>query len=91
MMKNLEDKIISFDDWSQPWTFHGFVSDNKILSTDEVNLFNKIWKEAGDAELWKYSDLTLGCKASHTYIEKHYVLADKAIANIVRALSYEWK
>ncbi|WP_293915362.1 MULTISPECIES: hypothetical protein [unclassified Sphingobacterium] len=90
-MKTLEDKILSFNDWSKPWTFHAFVLMDKALREDEVNLFNKIWTEAGDGELWKNQDLVSGCKASQTYIKKHYNLADKAVANIVIALSYEWK
>ena len=90
-MKTLEDKILNFDNWSQPWTFHEFVSSDKTLAEPEISLFYEIWTKAGDFELWNNSDLILACKASHSFIAKHYKLTDKAIASIVRALSYEWK
>lgn len=90
-MKTLEDKILSFDNWTQPWTFHEFVSSDKTLTEPELSLFNEIWTKAGDFELWYYSDLILGCKASQRFISENYNLKDTTIANIVRALSYQWK
>ena len=90
-MKTLEDKILSFANWTQPWKFYEFVTNDKILTDTEINLFNEIWKKAGDFELWNNCDLILGYKASQTFIAKHYNLTDESIANIVRALSYQWK
>jgi len=90
-METLEDKILNFENWSQPWTFYEFVSNDETLKESELSLFSEIWTKAGDFELWNNSDLILGCKASHSFISKHYSLTDKAIANIVRALSYQWK
>lgn len=90
-MKTLEDKILNFDNWAQPWTFHEFVSNDKTLTEPELSLFNEIWTKAGDFELWNNSDLILGCKASQTFISKNYNLKDTTITNIVRALSYQWK
>ena len=90
-MKILEDKILRFDNWSQPWTFYEFVSKNKKLTKTELNLFNEIWVKAGDFELWNNGDILLNCKTSQAFIEKNYGLTNEAITNIVRALSYEWK
>ncbi|UQB69982.1 hypothetical protein [Epilithonimonas zeae] len=90
-MKTLENRILSFDNWEQPWTFCEFVFQDKTLNYNELNLFNEIWTKGGAFELWNDYDLVLGCKASHSFIADNYNLADKAIANIVRALSYEWK
>lgn len=90
-MNNLEEKILSFDNWPKPWTFREFITNDKALNENELNLFNEIWVKAGEAELWKNYDLVLGCKVSHRFISENYNLDDKAIANIVRALSYEWK
>lgn len=90
-MKTLEDKILSFDNWEQPWTFHEFVTNDKTLNESELKLFEEIWTKAGARELWNDYDLVLGCKASHSFIAENYNLADKAVAFIVRALSYDWK
>ena len=90
-MKALEKKILDFDNWTQPWTFHEYVSNDSTLPESELSLFMEIWIKAGDFELWNNTDLILGCKTSHTFIAKRYNLSDKAIANIVRALSYDWK
>jgi len=90
-MKTLEDKILSFENWTQPWKFHEFVTNDKTLTEVELSLFNEIWTKAGDFELWNNSDLILGCKASQTFISENYNLKDATIANIVRALSYQWK
>ena len=88
-MKTLENKISRFDNWSQPWTFKKAIE--QTLNNDELNLFQEIWLKAGAFELWNYSDLSLGCKTSQKFLENNYQLSDKAISNIVRGLSYEWK
>lgn len=90
-MKALENKILSFSNWSQPWTFRAYILKSGTLTDAEINLFDEIWTRAGDSELWNKSDLTLCAKASEELIAKNYNLADTAIANIVRALSYQWK
>lgn len=88
-MKTLDIKISRFDNWSQPWTFKNSVE--QTLNDKELNLFHEMWLKAGVFELWNYSDLTIGCKASQKFLEANYSLSEKAIANIVRGLSYEWK
>lgn len=90
-MKTLEDKILSFDNWAQPWTFFEFVTSDKTLNEHDLNLFKEIYAKGGAYELWNGFDLILGCKTSHSFIAENYKLTDQAIANIVRALSYEWK
>lgn len=90
-MKTLEDKILSFDNWTNPWTFHEFISNDKTLTEPELSLFYEIWTKAGNFALWNNSDLNLDCKASQTFISKNYNLKDTTIANIVQALSYQWK
>lgn len=90
-IKKLEDRIVSFDNWSQPWTFYEFVSNDETLTELEINLFNEIWRTAGDFKFWNNSDLILGCKASQMFIAKQYDLTDKSITNIIRALSYQWE
>ena len=90
-MKTLEDKILSFNNWSSPWTFYDFVCDEKTLSASEVNLFNEIWTKAGKFELWNDSDLALCSKASQAFILKEYNLKDEVAVNIAKALSYQWK
>ncbi|MFX0558685.1 hypothetical protein ACOCEA_17945 [Maribacter sp. CXY002] len=88
-MKTLENKILRFDNWSQPWTFKESIE--QTLNESELTLFREIWLKAGNFELWNHSDLILGCKASQKFLEDNYSLSDKAIANVVRGLSYEWK
>jgi len=90
-MTNLENVILSFDQWSCPWTFYEFVLKNPLLDENSKLLFEKIWKEAGDFELWNYSDLVLSCKISQNFIRKNYNLDEEATAYIVRGLSYQWR
>ena len=90
-MKRLEVKILEFDNWSQPWTFYGFVSSEKSLNISDLNLFNEVWTNAGAYEFWNNTDLIQSCKASQTYISENYQLQNNVITNIVRALSYQWK
>lgn len=47
-MITLEEKILSFENWRQPWTFHEYVSTDKNLTETELNLFTEIWTKAGD-------------------------------------------
>ncbi len=56
-METLEEKILNFENWSQPWTFYKFVSNDKTLKESELNLFNEIWTKAGGFELWNKCDL----------------------------------
>ena len=90
-METLENKIISFQNWSLPWTFYDFIISDKTLNESELNLFKEIWNTASDFELWNERDLTLGCEASRKYVTKNYNLSDIAVANIIRAISYQWK
>ena len=90
-MTNLENIILSFDQWSNPWTFYEFVSNNPLLDENSKSLFEKIWKEAGDFELWNDADLVLACKSSQVFIRKSYNLNEEATACIVRGLSYQWR
>ena len=88
-MTTLENKILQFDNWSQPWTFKNSVEEN--LDGMELKLFREIWLQAGNFELWNHSELLLGCENSQTFLEENYSLSINAIANIVRAMSYEFK
>lgn len=90
-MLALQNKILSFNNWSQPWTFHEFVSGDKTLPETDLHVFNEIWTKAGDAEFWNNADLILCCKASQLFITQNYDLTERAVANIVRALAYQWK
>ncbi|AWG24758.1 hypothetical protein [Flavobacterium kingsejongi] len=87
-MEHLENTILAFDHWENPWTFQKFVLSH--LDTDNRNVFNHYWTIATAAELWNHSDLILGCKACHKQLRKQTPLSDAAIAAIVRAVSYEW-
>ena len=88
-MKALENKILRFDNWSQPWTFKKSIEDT--LNEKELNLFKEIYVKAGNVQLWNYSDLLVGCSKCERFLKDNYNLSEKAISNIVRALSYEWK
>ena len=37
-MNNLEEKILSFDNWAKPWTFREFITNDKALNENELNL-----------------------------------------------------
>lgn len=88
-MKALENKILQFDNWSQPWTFKKTIEDT--LNENELNLFKEICVKAGNVQLWNYSNLLVGCSNSERFLKENYNLSEKTIVNIVRALSYEWK
>ena len=90
-MKDLQSTILSFDNWTQPWTFYEFISSDKELMLTDLELFKEIWTNANDFELWNFSDLTLGCKASHKFIKDNFSLTNETVAKIVRAISYQWK
>ncbi len=90
-MKTLEEKIIEFDNWSHPWKFHECIISDKTLSEAELQLFEEIWKRAGNFKFWDNADLSLCAQKSRTFIAENYELADQSVANIVRALSYQWK
>ncbi|WP_306349730.1 hypothetical protein [Flavobacterium sp. '19STA2R22 D10 B1'] len=90
-MKTLEQIITTFNNWSQPWTFQEYIITNPELDDEKKSIFNEIWTKAGSDDIWKFSDLILGCKASQNFIRNHYELKEDAIANIVRALSYQWE
>lgn len=89
LMKTLEDKIMQFDDWSKPWTFKKSVEES--LTASELNLFKEMWLKAGSFELWNNSDLKSASETSQKYLKEHYSLSAQAIANMIRALAYEWQ
>lgn len=90
-MKNLENTILSFDNWLQPWTFCETILKSNALSVDESKKFEELWNKVSGVEFWRDYDLVLSCKASHSFIRENYELSDNAIAKIVRALSYNYR
>lgn len=90
-MKNLETIILSFDNWTQPWTFFDQICGDKNLNNDELKLFKEIWIKASDFKFWNYSDLAIGGKASHNFIKDVYKLPDAVISKIVNAIAYQWR
>lgn len=88
-MTNIENAIITFDDWTKPYEFFKSVSEK--LSGDDLVLFQEIWGEAINREIWRIHDLILACKITHTFIRDNYALDDHTIGLIVRAASYDWK
>ena len=90
-LKNLENIILSFENWSQPWTFKETISKDPELSVDEAKIFDEIWTKTSSTEFWKDLDLVLSCKATQSFIRNNYNLSDDAIAKIVRALSFNYR
>lgn len=89
-MKNLENIILSFENWSKPWIFKESILKNPELSTEEAKIFNEIWTKTSGTEFWKDFDLVLSCKTTQSFIRDNYNLSDEVIAKIVRALSYNY-
>lgn len=90
-MKTLQNKILSYDNWAQPWKFYEFILADNEMSLTDSELFKEIWKKASDFNLWKNGDLTIGTEASHRFIKDNYHLSDETVIPIVRAISYQWK
>ena len=90
-MKKLAQIILSFDNWTQPRTLYTFVLDSELLDENTKLIFKEMWEKANNFDIWNVSDLILGCKVSHKLLADNYDLEDNAIANIVRAISYQWK
>lgn len=90
-MTALEKSISDYTDWSNPWKFFNYVIADTHLKSEEVQLFQKIWQEAGGSDLWNFEDLTSGCKKSKAFIIENYALNEFVIDQIVRAISYQWK
>lgn len=89
-LKNLENIILSFENWSHPWTFKESILKNPKLSVDEAKIFDEIWTKTSGTEFWKDLDLILSCKTAQSFIRDNYNLSDEVIAKIVRALSYNY-
>ncbi|MES2811298.1 MAG: hypothetical protein V4670_02405 [Bacteroidota bacterium] len=90
-MKNITLIIESFTDLGRPWTFYEYVINNSNVSEEEKNDFSKIYNEAAKFELWNFSDLTLGCENSKTFLKANTNFSEKAIMQIVNAIAYEWR
>jgi hypothetical protein len=90
-MKNLEDTILTFENWSQPWNFRETILKSSELTDEESTIFDQLWDKVSGLEFWRDYDLVLSCKASHSFIRENYELSDEAIAKIVRALSYNYR
>ncbi len=90
-MKLLETEILNFDNWLLPWTFHDSIIYSLSITYEDKELFKTIWATAIDSSNWKNSDLVTGRKVAEARLSELYRLSDNAIANIVRAASYEWR
>jgi hypothetical protein len=90
-MEDLQTAILSFDNWTEPWTFYEFISSSREITLTDLELFHEIWTKASDFNLWNFKDLALGCKTSYQFIQDNYHLTEETANKIVRAISYQWK
>lgn len=89
-MKHLEQAILDYTDWKQPWKLQESISRNSNLSETEKAHFMHLWQLANDEENWK-DDLVLCCKYSNIRIRQASNIDDRALGVIVRAASFQWK
>ena len=90
-MKTLDDVILSFDDWTHPWTFNEFVINSTSLTAQDKSYFNQIWTAAVDSHNWKNADLGLCSEIARNRLIKEFSIVDKVTENIVRAAAYQWR
>lgn len=90
-MKQLEIAITSFDNWSQPWTFHDFILKKEKIAENEKESFISMWALANESTNWQEKNFELCFKLIHDKLKELYGLNDAAISNVIRAASYEWR
>ena len=90
-MKELNNAILPFDDWSHPWTFYEKVCSDKSLKMEDLKLFEEIWLCANDFKLWNYELINTGSIKATIFFKDKYRLTNNAIENIIKAIAYNWK
>lgn len=90
-MKPLDTLILSFNNWSSPWTFYDFIYNSSALGEKDKELFQTIWTAALENENWLQFDLITGCKNAQSRLSSNFELCNEAILSVVRAASFEWK
>ena len=89
-IKKLSGSILSFDNWSSPWEFENYISQNIIDPEVEI-LFKKIWSKAMEPENWNYSDLNIGTQKTIIILKDNFELDENTAHQIARAAAYQWK
>lgn len=90
-MSPLENSIMAFKNWSQPWTFYDAILNSSGLNEADKELFKTLWAKAADSAIWNHPDLAEASKSCVLFVKENYALSDDASAAIARALSYNWK
>ncbi len=88
-MKDLEIKILAFDNWAAPWTFYDYVMTDKEIASAHLQIFREIWIRVSGYEMWNLSDLSFGYNAACKFIKDKYDLSEDAGAAIARVISYD--
>lgn len=90
-MKELEDIIESFNDWSKPWIFYKFIINNNKIPSDQKNYFKQLYKEVSEFKLWNNSDLNVSINNCTALLTEKSNLRQKSIDQIINTIAYEWR
>ncbi len=90
-MNSLETEILTFNNWSQPWTFVNYISESETLSDSDKLYFQQVWKTALDNSTWIDADLSSCSELTIDRLKTLFPLNEEAIKALVRAASYDWK
>ncbi|UII81071.1 hypothetical protein [Flagellimonas sp. CMM7] len=88
-MKNLENVILGFKG-GRDSDFIKYIKENDLLSYQEKELVNEIWKESGRFELWNNKSIHVGKNNAVKFMTENFPLSKKANEIIAIAISYEW-
>ncbi len=87
----IEEAILRFSDWPQPWRFHPWV-EAQLPTVADRTVFGFLWSEASAARHWKDADLEQAARAVELVLRKrHPTLHQGTVAAVVRAAAYRWR
>ena len=88
--QRVNDAILAFNDWDEPWRFREFVV-NRLAGAD-AKVFERVWRLATDANRWRNSEMTCCVRELESEIRETLPgLTEETTRAIATAASYEWR
>jgi len=91
MSDSLNETIIAFHHWSEPWRFHDDVA-RSLKAGADIQTFEEVWNEANNANHWTSPDLASCARRAEESILRNFSnLTMTAASAVARAAAYQWR
>jgi len=88
----INNALSHYKNWSIPWEYISDVRSYPGLDENSMQEIEKIWSEVNNEEIWVYPSDKAGVELAQNRLKTSYPwLSGKAIENLIKGASYNWR